>query len=240
MSAIETVSACHAGYRHEALLYAGPEQFLAGTLPFIRAALAADEPVLAVLDAGKIGALRAELGRDAARVLFADMVEVGANPARIIPAWQDFVDRHAAAGGRIRGIGEPIWPGRSPAALAECQRHEELINVAFSDPVFSLLCPYDTDTLDRAVIDEARRSHPFVREAGVSSASPSFPGAAALSAPYDDPLPDPPPLRRCWPSNREDCARRVTGSPSELPRPACPPSGPPTWSWRSTRSSRTA
>jgi anti-sigma regulatory factor (Ser/Thr protein kinase) len=68
-----------------------------------------------------------------------------------------------------------------------------LLNVAFSDPAFSLLCPYDTDTLDRAVIAEARRSHPFVREAGVRSPSPSFPGAAALSAPFDDPLPDPPP-----------------------------------------------
>jgi anti-sigma regulatory factor (Ser/Thr protein kinase) len=193
VSAIDTASACHTGYRHEALLYAGPEQFLAGTAPFIRAALAADEPVLVVLDATKIGALRGELDRDAERVLFADMAEVGANPARIIPAWQDFIDRHAAPGSRLWGIGEPIWAGRSPAELAECQRHEELLNVAFAEPAFSLLCPYDTDSLDRAVIDEAWRSHAFVREAGARSASPSFPGAAALAAPFDDPLPDPPP-----------------------------------------------
>ena len=38
--------------------------------------------------------------------------ELGANPARIIPAWQEFVAEHAAPGRRVRGIGEPIWAGR--------------------------------------------------------------------------------------------------------------------------------
>ena len=38
---------------------------------------------------------------------FADISLVGANPARIIPAWRDFVDKHADSGSRMRGIGEP-------------------------------------------------------------------------------------------------------------------------------------
>jgi hypothetical protein len=37
------------GYRHEALLYAGHDDFIAGTMPFIRRAIATDEPVLVVL-----------------------------------------------------------------------------------------------------------------------------------------------------------------------------------------------
>ena len=52
---------------------------------------------------------------DAARgVQFADMHQIGRNPARNIPAWRDFVDRNVAAGRGVRGIGEPIWAGRSP------------------------------------------------------------------------------------------------------------------------------
>ena len=166
--------------------------FLSGTLAFIHEALASDEAILVVLHETKIRQLRHELNGDADRVLFADMAHVGANPARIIQAWQDFLDEHARADNRLWGIGEPIWAGRSAAELAECQRHEELLNVAFSDPEFSLLCPYDTGALGPAVIDKARRSHPFVREAGALRTSTSYPGAAALSAPFDDPLPDPP------------------------------------------------
>ena len=63
---------------------------------------------------------------------------------------------------RLRGIGEPIWAGRSGAELVECQLHESLLNLAFADATdFRLLCPYDT-SLDEAVVHEARRSHPHV------------------------------------------------------------------------------
>jgi anti-sigma regulatory factor (Ser/Thr protein kinase) len=96
-------------------------------------------------------------------VEFVDMAQIGRNPARIIPRWRQFVDEHQDSARPIRGIGEPIWAGRSDAELAECQVHERLLNVAFADgPGWSLLCPYDTDTLEPAVADEARRSHPLL------------------------------------------------------------------------------
>ena len=80
----------------------------------------------------------------------------GANPACIIPAWREFVDEHAAASRALRGIGEPIWPDRTSAELVECQRHESLLNLAFAGTrSFHLLCPYDTEALDAAVIEEA-------------------------------------------------------------------------------------
>ena len=152
-------------FRHEALLYAGEVDFLAGTLPFIREGVAADEPVLVVVSAARIGLLRSALGGDADRVAFADVADVGANPARIIPAWRDFVAGHDVASRRARGIGEPIWAGRTPAELVECQRHETLLNLAFAGvPAWWLLCPYDTTSLGPEVLEEARRSHPFVTD----------------------------------------------------------------------------
>ena len=73
------------------------------------------------------------------------MAHVGHNPARIIPAWHEFVAQHAAPGVRLRGIGEPIFPERSADELVECQRHESLLNLAFADAdAFWLVCPYDT------------------------------------------------------------------------------------------------
>jgi anti-sigma regulatory factor (Ser/Thr protein kinase) len=178
-------------FRHEALLYAGKDEFVDRSLTFIHQALAAEEPVLEMVGAAKIDALRAELDGDAEHVHFADIAQVGANPARIIPAWRDFVSRGAVPGQALRGIGEPIWTGRSPAELVECQRHESLLNVAFADASFRLLCPYDTSTLDAPVIEEACCSHPFIVENGGARQSDDYRGLGASGAPFSEPLPEP-------------------------------------------------
>jgi anti-sigma regulatory factor (Ser/Thr protein kinase) len=181
------------GYRHDALLYSGLADFMARTVPFIRRGLHAGEPVMVATSAEKIDLLRADLGTDANAVVFADMASVGANPARIIPFWEEFVDRNIAGGRRMRGIGEPIWPGRSSAELVECQRHESLLNVALKpETPMWLLCPYDRDGLDAALIQEALRSHPFVTEAATQRESGDFRGVGASAAPFDTPLPPPP------------------------------------------------
>jgi anti-sigma regulatory factor (Ser/Thr protein kinase) len=194
MTAAEAPRTCdgHDGYRHEAFFYEGAEEFMAGVVPFIRAAVAADEPILVVLGAPKIAALREALGADAERVLFADMAAVGDNPARIIPAWQQFLDEHGGGGRPMRGIGEPIWAGRTAAELVECQRHEALLNIAFADPDFWLLCPYDIAALPIEVLDEARRSHPFLRDRDSAHTSMTFAGPQTLAAPFDRALPEPP------------------------------------------------
>lgn len=185
------MSATAESFRHEALLYAGEDGFLAGTLPFIRDGIAAGEPTLVVVDAPKLARLREELNGDAERVELADMTRVGANPARIIAAWRAFVDRHAAPGRRLRGIGEPISPHRSAAELIECHRHEELLNVAFSDADdFWLMCPYDTTALAAEVVERAEATHPRLVEDGVSRHSARY-DPHAPAAPCEEPLPEP-------------------------------------------------
>jgi anti-sigma regulatory factor (Ser/Thr protein kinase) len=181
-----------AAFEHEALLYSGDSEFLAQTLPFIEDGLAENEPTLVMVAGPKIEMLRTALRGDADTIHFADMTRVGKNPARIIPAWQEFVFEHSGDGRRMRGIGEPIWAGRSPAELVECQRHESLLNLAFADaPSFLLLCPYDTSNLDSAVLDEAERSHPLIAEGGARRSSAVCRDASSIGAPFDVPLPEP-------------------------------------------------
>ena len=79
------------GFHHEALLYADQDAFLAGTVPFLEEGLFGGERMLVALGADRIAALMAALERRADCVRFADMAHVGANPARIIPVWRDFV-----------------------------------------------------------------------------------------------------------------------------------------------------
>src|SRR5664279_3844204 len=117
-----------AAFRHEALLYSGDDGFLAGTVPFLQRAIDEEQPALVVVSAARIDLLRSAFTASSDHVLFADMAAIGRNPARIIPVWRDFLDDHASDGSADRGVGEPIWPARTPAELVECQRHEALLN----------------------------------------------------------------------------------------------------------------
>lgn len=179
-------------FQHEALIYEGADGFAAGALGFIREGLEDEEPLMVAIGAERIEMLRGELGSDADDVCFVDMAELGRNPARIIPAWTAFLAGRAADRG-IRGIGEPIWAGRSADELVECQLHESLLNVAFADVEdFRLLCPYDAGALDPAVIHEAHCSHPVVDSGGSRGPSASVRADDDLLAPFDAPLPPPP------------------------------------------------
>lgn len=181
------------GFLHDALFYAGPGGFVNRTAPFIRDAVDADEPILVVVGAEKIDMLRSELDGHANKVRFADMADVGQNPARIIPAWHEFVAEHAGSGRRFRGIGEPISQSRSADELVECERHEALLNLAFAGPpAWWLACPYDVEALEPAVIEQAQRNHPFVVDEGARRASAAFSGLSEVAEPFDDPLPEPP------------------------------------------------
>lgn len=189
MSVTDSGAGVHGGdpFRHEALLYADEDEFVARTSAFVRDGVEAGEPALVVVSKRKIERLREALGALAEGVHFADMSSVGRNPARIIPAWHEFVDRHPAPGARLRGIGEPISAERKPDELVECQRHESLLNLAFRGASgFWLVCPYDTSALSREVIAEARRSHPLVSFGDRRDRSPDYRDGTAtdtLSAP---------------------------------------------------------
>lgn len=179
-------------FRHEAMLYAGWADFVNGAVPFLRAGIAAEEPILVVESRDKIDLLRTALDRDAEHVMFADMSEVGGNPARIIPAWHDFVKRYGGGGKRLRGIGEPIWKGRPDDELVESQRHEALINVAFGHgQPWWLLCPYETSQMDDSVIEQALRTHEYVMDGGRSRRSEAFIGVDASGAPFGAAMADP-------------------------------------------------
>lgn len=152
-------------YRHEAMLWRGQDDFLDGCIPFIRDGIDGGEPVMVATTSARISLLSDALGAGAAEVRFVDMERLGANPARIIPAWSEFV--RAAGGQPARGIGEPIWAGRSEVEIAECQLHESLLNLALSaETPLWLRCPYDVDGLPVSVIEEAERSHPIVTAGG--------------------------------------------------------------------------
>jgi hypothetical protein len=177
LPALITGRAAHRGYRHEAVYYKGECEFLDLVVPFVRDGVDAGQPVMVAAVRARLTALRAELGPAADAVEFVDISRLASNPARIVPAWRDFLTRHAADG-PVRGVGEPIWAGRRPVEIEECQLNESLLNLAIAPGTpFWLLCPYDRKALDAAVIDEAARSHPVIVEPRTYRGSTTYGGA---------------------------------------------------------------
>jgi anti-sigma regulatory factor (Ser/Thr protein kinase) len=183
----------HGAYQHEAFVYRGDDDFLATTVPFVLDAVSLGQPVLVAVALSRLVQLQAAVGPDAPGVRYVDMAELGANPARIIPAWRAFVEECGQDGQPVRGIGEPVWAGRRPTEIAECQLHEALLNLAVEpDTPLWLLCPYDADALAPSVLEEAARSHPSLREGDRYRGSTSYGGVHHVDRLFGDRLPDPP------------------------------------------------
>jgi anti-sigma regulatory factor (Ser/Thr protein kinase) len=179
-----------AAFRHDAVFYRGEQSFVPAVLPFVDAALGRDEPLLVALRSEREQALRGALADRAERVEFVDMRAAGRNPARIISVWNDFLGRHAGSGKTVNGVGEPVWAERTSDEIAECQRHESLLNLAFADAAsFSLICPYDEAVLPVDVITAARESHPHVVQEGRRRASARYRGVDAIDTADRRPLP---------------------------------------------------
>lgn len=167
------------GYRHEALIYADSEEFLDASMAFLYTGIELGEPTAIAVGRANTELLEGELGVDAEMVRFVDMEELGRNPARIIPFWRDFLDEHP--GSTVRGIGEPVWPGRSAAELEECRQHESLIELSLAPASgLSLLCPYDASALEDRVLESVARSHVLIFRGGERSLSETYEPVADL------------------------------------------------------------
>lgn len=178
-------------FRHEAIFYGGPEDFVERTAPFIRDAVDADEPILVVVSSEKIEMLRSGLG-SVDRVRFADMAEVGRNPARIIPVWHEFVDEQ-------RGLRTPVprhrgadlggtQPGRARRVRATRGAGQPRLR---AQPRVAAGLSLRHGVPGPAVIEEAKRNHPFVSDGGERRRSPVFRSLAEVARPFDRPLPEP-------------------------------------------------
>ncbi|SNQ52281.1 putative anti-sigma factor kinase [Frankia canadensis] len=179
------------GIRHEAFLYRGDVGFLSATRDFVLAGLAADEDVLVVLPPQRTAQLRATLGRAVKRVEFLDLDEIGRNPARLLPAWREFVERGLTSGRSMRGVGEPVRPERSAPELRECLLHEALLNEAFvGPPSWRLRCVYEAPALDPDTAEGVWRTHPVVVDGGFARASTRWRGEQAWADPFAERLPD--------------------------------------------------
>ncbi|MDX6548023.1 MAG: hypothetical protein QOG33_1573 [Gaiellales bacterium] len=200
--------------RHLALYYSSDDEFTESVGEFVREGLEAGEAVMVAVPGRKVEMLREHAGAAAAAVTWFDMLELGRNPARIIPAIRGFID--ANPGRTARMVGEPIWRGRSDSETVEGTHHEALINLAFADADVTIVCPYDL-ALGGHTLRESHRTHPLLVEGGRQSASESY-AADTVAEVGNDALPPAPAGAETFahgdlPALREALIERLEGVP---------------------------
>ncbi|MFG2090857.1 anti-sigma factor RsbA family regulatory protein [Spirillospora sp. NPDC048824] len=182
----------NASFTHRLLPYDGADQFLDGTLPFLLDGLDAGDRVLAVCGTGREMLLRDALGPAGAGVEFSEPAAWYTHPARTLADCLSAADETARQGRRLRVLGEPAWSARSPLEIAEWQRIEAVVNVAFRGTGASLMCPYSA-TLPAGIVAAARKTHPETVRGRRPLPNPGYLDPWAYCAQCDrEPLPRPP------------------------------------------------
>ncbi len=189
---------------HEALVYRSDDGLLSATLPHLRAGLAADDAVIAVLDDRKAALVQDRLGADADAVQFLDPATVYRRPAATIAEYSRVFDE---LDGRPARVLAEIAAGDTADAWADWVRYEAITNEAFRSRPCHVICSYDDRVVPGMVVDAVARTHPLLRAGATTRISNEFEDPRTVLAHLTPafPVPTAPP----------DLALRVDGTPQK-------------------------
>jgi len=153
-------AAGHDGYFHESAFYHSDDEFLGIVAPFFADGVSAGEPVIAAFAPANQRLIRKEFGEHDVRFLDGEAQYL--RPAGAIRRYRELFAECVSEGAtQIRVAGDVPHPGTG--SPWDCwARYEASVNRLYNDfPVWGL-CPYDLRTAPADVVDEVRRTHPFL------------------------------------------------------------------------------
>ncbi|MFA1550632.1 anti-sigma factor RsbA family regulatory protein [Actinomadura chokoriensis] len=155
---------------HSAFMYAGADDFLAVTVPFLRSGLESGQAVVAVVREPNLTALRDTFGEG--DIIYVDSAGFYRHPVHTLRDYQTIMKDTAPRS--LCAVAEPVWEGRDERQTLEWIRYESLINVVFRDADARALCSYDASTLPDGVLAGARRTHPLLVPPGRDGANDEY------------------------------------------------------------------
>jgi AcrR family transcriptional regulator len=155
---------------HEAFIYSSDDEYADVLAPFLAEAAAGGQAAVAVTSPERARLLREALGADRTSVSFFEPEQWYSRPGATLSAWRDTLDGYPGAQ-TLRVIGE-IPFGGDTATDARWMSYESLFNRAFADRAAWVVCAYDTRTLTKQIVADARRTHPVVSTGAGRAPSP--------------------------------------------------------------------
>jgi anti-sigma regulatory factor (Ser/Thr protein kinase) len=173
---LRTSSSLH----HDAFIYDSDSVYVSILAPVLQQALAAGDTVLAAVSRRNAALLRPMVAAETAMFRLVDAESWYRNPV-------DAIARYAAelsqlpTGARALIIGE-VQFGATQAAWTSWTEYEAALNTVLSDFNVRVICPYDERALPASVVDDARRTHPYLLTATDVRTSTEHLDAAAMFA----------------------------------------------------------
>jgi transcriptional regulator with XRE-family HTH domain len=160
---------------HRVLTYGSDEGFLATAIPFLTEGIERSDCLLVVTTGAQAELLRGTLEGAAEHIEFVDSADWYRSPKGASNRYRAFVKQKFEAGASwTRIVGEPVWSGRSEAEVTAWTRYESLLNLTLASMPATFVCPYDTRSLPREIVENATRTHPHVAQGTDAVPSPSY------------------------------------------------------------------
>jgi anti-sigma regulatory factor (Ser/Thr protein kinase) len=177
--------------RHNALVYASPDEYLARAVPFLQEGLAAGEGAIVAHTKAGLAMVREALGPSAAQVTFVDVSAAYTRPARTLAAYHKVYAQQLRRTPALRAVAD-VQFGPDPREWELWTGYEAVFNRSFGHLPAWVLCSYDASGTPDPIIDAVWRTHPEVVNGT----------AWATSDRYDDP---------------DALLRRLTPAPEPVP-----------------------
>lgn len=171
---------------HQTWGYGSDDEFVSIAVSFIRAGLAAGEPVLATTSAANLELIGQSLGDDAMRVDVTESGNFGRRAPERVAAFHRYWREHATPGGRVRILAEPPWPGWAPRELDAWIRMEAGLNLVLADTNVSMICPYDTRAVSPSMVSSSHRTHPLISDSTGARSSVEYADPVTFAAEWDE------------------------------------------------------
>jgi anti-sigma regulatory factor (Ser/Thr protein kinase) len=176
-----TIAAGHrdaCSFQHDAFIYDSDEAYVATLVPLIEAAHVAGDTVLAVVPRHNAALLRSALGGVAGATEFVEAETWYEHPVATIAAY-DAILRGVPAGTRAFVVGEVEF-GTAEADWTSWTRYESALNTVLRRYDARVVCPYDARVLPVRVVEDARRTHPYLLAASEVARSDRYLEAPTL------------------------------------------------------------
>jgi anti-sigma regulatory factor (Ser/Thr protein kinase) len=147
--------------RHNALLYASEDEYLARVVPFLREGLERGEGAIVAHTRPALAKVREALGADAARVTFVDVSAAYTRPARTLAAYHSVYAEELRRAPRLRAVAD-VQFGPDPAEWDLWTAYEAVFNRSFAHLPAWILCSYNADGTPDPILDGMRQTHPEI------------------------------------------------------------------------------
>jgi anti-sigma regulatory factor (Ser/Thr protein kinase) len=173
---------------HDLLPFGSDAELVKGIVPFALDGLAQGHATVIVTTPGNIALLREGLGGHVNGVCMIDSSAWYGRPAAAIADYDSALRALTDGGAPYVRLAGQLPPRLSAGELASWTRYESVLNRVFEDRPLWVVCMYDSRVPpQRAMLEDARRTHPTVWKAGARQRSPCFIDPAALLSEIPEP-----------------------------------------------------